>query len=218
MAVITISRELGSGGSYIGRQVAQTLGYHFVDKDTIEAVLVQYGFVEFSEEYDSLPGFWARFDARRAELVDMLNRVIKALAQHGDVVILGRGSFAVLGGLADVLHVRVKAPLPIRVRQVMVQQQIADADQAEVIVTESDRIRADFIDFSYRVQWDTAAPFDLVIDTAKVSPELAVTWLVQTIRTWPEQPEADRPTARALQVDSILADAVANVLDCQVRH
>jgi hypothetical protein len=45
MAVMTISRELGSEGVTIAKKVAQELGYHFVDKDVIERVLDQYGFV-----------------------------------------------------------------------------------------------------------------------------------------------------------------------------
>src|SRR5512135_3353328 len=108
MSVITISREFGSDGSYIAEKVAQALGYHFADKKTLEDVLTQYGFVEFDKEYDAARGLWARFDARTMDMINMLNRVIQAVARHGNVVILGRGSFAVLGGLADVLNVRIQ--------------------------------------------------------------------------------------------------------------
>src|SRR5512136_3007919 len=118
MPVITISREYGSEGESIAERIAQTLGYHLVDKEFIGAVLGQYGLVEFAWEYDTLPGFWDRFDAergkRRAVMVDMLNQVLRAVAHHGDMVILGRSGFAALSGFADVLHVRLKAPFSIR--------------------------------------------------------------------------------------------------------
>ena len=71
MSVITITREFGSGGNAIARQVAQNLGCHFVDNDVIGRVLAQYGVAEFQEEYDAdPPGFLARFDAQRMERRD----------------------------------------------------------------------------------------------------------------------------------------------------
>lgn len=218
MAVITISRELGSAGSYIAERVAQTLGYHFVDKRTIEAVLTQYGFVEFEREYDSVTGFWARSDPRRTELVGMLNQVIQALACHGNVVILGRGSFAVLGGFEDVLNVRIKASLPVRIKRVMEQQKIAEPDRAEALVKEGDKVRATFIESFYKVRWDAASAFDVVIDTGKVSPELAATWLVEIVKALNERKGGDGRTSRTIQVDPILATAVCAVLECQVAH
>src|SRR5512147_2917539 len=125
MAVITISREIGSAGEYIAQKVAQELGYHFADKDIIEKVLNQYGFVQFQQEYESGPGFWSRFDTLRTRMIEFSNRVVEALARHGNVVILGRGSFVVLSGFADVLNIRLQAPLPLRVSRVMAQQGIA---------------------------------------------------------------------------------------------
>jgi cytidylate kinase len=222
MSVITISMKVGSEGSHIAEKVAQTLGYHFADKRTIGKVLSQYGLVEFDEEYDSAPGFWARFNAQREErrklMVDMLNRVILALAHHGDMVILGRGGFAVLGGFADVLKVRIQAPLPIRIKRVMEQQNITEPERAEAFVTENDRVRIAFVESWYGVRWDTASPFDLVIDTGKVPPELATTWLVEANRVAKERKGGDERTTGTIQVDPILASAVSDEFKCHVAH
>jgi len=218
MSVITISREFGSDGSYIAEKVAQALGYHYVDKKTMEDVLAQYGFVGFEKEYDEAHGFWARFDARTVEMVKMLNRIIQAVAQHGNVVILGRGSFAILGGYADVLNVRIQAPLPIRRARVMTQQKIAEPEQAEAIIKEADRVRATFIESYYGVQWDVASAFDVVIDTGKVAPDLAVTWLADAARPMQAGTAGEVRTTSALEVDHILASAVSAVLKCQETH
>ena len=222
MSVITISMKVGSEGSHIAEKIAQTLGYHFADKTTIGKVLSQYGLVEFDKEYDSAPGFWARFDAQREErrksMVDMLNRVILALAHHGDMVILGRGGFAVLGGFADVLNVRIQAPLPIRIKRVMEQQNITEPERAEAFVTENDRVRIAFVESWYGVRWDTASPFDLVIDTGKVPPELATTWLVEANRVAKERKGGDERTTGTIQVDPILASAVSDEFKCHVAH
>ena len=219
MAVMTISRELGSGGVTIAKKVAQELGYHFVDKDVIEKVLDQYGFVRFQKEYESGPGFWARFDGLRTRMVEFSFRVIQSLARHGNVVIMGRGSFAVLQDFADVLNVRIQAPLPIRVSRVMEQQGIAEPDKAEAVVKESDKLRAAFVESWYGVELDKASPFDLVIDTDKVSPDLAAAWLVEALNALKARPaSATERTTSTIQADYLLDNVISQMLECRVTH
>jgi cytidylate kinase len=218
MAVLTISREIGSEGTYIARKAAQELGYHFVDKDIIEKVLNQYGFVQFEQEYEAGPGFWTRFDGLRVRMIEFLNQVIEAVARHGNVVIEGRGSFAVLQGLADVLNVRLQAPLPLRVSRVMAQQGLTEWDKAEAVVKESDKVRSAFVESWYGVRWDTAGSFDLVIDTGKVPPDMAAAWLVEALKSLSQRQIGDQRTARQIQVDYVLDTVVSDVLECQVAH
>ena len=219
MTAMTISRELGSEGVTIAKKVAQELGYHFADKDVIEKVLDQYGFVRFQKEYESGPGFWARFDGLRTRMVEFSYRVIQSLARHGNVVIVGRGSFAVLQGFADVLNVRIQAPLPIRVSRVMEQQGIAEDDKARSVVEESDKLRAAFVEAWYGVELDKARPFDLVIDTGKVSPDMAAAWLVEALNALKERPAgAPQRTTSTIQADYLLDSVVSQTLECQVTH
>lgn len=221
MSVITISREYGSEGESIAERIAQTLGYHLVDKEFIGALLSQYGLVEFNQEYDTLPGFWARFDAergkRRTVMVDMLNRVLRAVAHHGDMVILGRSGFAALSGFADVFHVRLKAPFSVRAGRVMAHQQIT-AEQAEAVVKESDRVRAAFVEEFYGMPWESTQAFDLVIDTATISPDLVVTWVAAAVKALAARPETGLPSTSAIEVDPILAAGVSRQLGCEVEH
>jgi cytidylate kinase len=221
MSVITISREIGSEGDYVAERIAQTLGYHFVDKEFIGALLSQYGVVEFDKEYDTQPGFWEKFneqrEKRRDVMVDMLNQVVRAVAQHGDVVILGRSGFAVLEGFADVLHVRLQAPWSVRVERVMAHQQIT-AEQAQAIVKESDRVRSTYVEGYYRVPWGTIHAFDLVVNTGKVSPDLAATWVVDAVKALVAGPRTGRPITSSIEVDPTLAAAVSDQLRCKQAH
>jgi cytidylate kinase len=215
MAVITISRQFGSEGDTIAAKVAQSLGYRLVDKALIGSLLSQYGLVEFERDYDVLPGFRDRFSAqksqRRDQMVAMLNQIVRAVAQRGNVVIVGRSGFAVLQGFADVLNVRIQSPLPVRVGRVMAQQSIA-AEQAEAIVKDSDKARTIFVESFYKANWDAASAFDLVIDTSKAPPDLAATWLVEAEKALSKKAMDDKPTCSSIQVDPILAKAVADVL------
>ena len=219
MSVITISREFGSEGDTIAQKAAQDLGFHFVDKKFIGHILGEYGFVEFDKEYDTLPGFWERFDAQRGkqreEIIKMLNQVVQATAHHGNVVILGRSGFEVLSGFADVLHVRIQAPLAVRIGRVMEKQNLS-FEQAEAVVKEKDRVRLAFVEEFYKVPWDSMNAFDLVVSTDKISPEMAATWVVQAMQTY--LPEDVRTLTASIKVDRIMADAVSEALACQKIH
>lgn len=222
MAVITISREFGSEGSLIAEKAAQALGYHLADKNTLEKVLSEYGLLEFDRMYESIPGFWDRFDAHRMErrtiLIQMLNQSIMALARHGNMVIVGRGGFAVLAGLADVLHVRVQAPLPLRISRATELPAIAEPSRAELEVKENDRIQKAFVESVYGVQWDAVKGFDLVIDTGKIAPDLAATWLVEAVKGLKVPDLSGVRTASRLEVDHILASTVADFYKCEKTH
>jgi len=221
MSVITISREFGSEGDTIAQQVVQSLGYHFVDQKFIGIILGQYGYVEFDKEYTHLPSFWERFDAQREKqrdvMVAMLNQVIQAVAHHGNVVILGRSGFEVLGGFADVLHVRIQAPFPVRVQRVMSQQNLP-LEQAEAVVKKNDKVRVAFVEEFYRVPWNSIQAFDLVVNTGKISHDLATDWVITAAKNFEPSLEMDKPTIAAIEVDRILAEAVSEVLNCQKVH
>jgi cytidylate kinase len=220
MPAITISRQYGSEGDWIAAQVAKALGYHLADKAFIGQLLAEYGLIEFEREYETIPAFWERFDAqrerRRQQMTDMLNRVIQTLAWHGHIVIVGRSSFAVLRPFADVLNVRVQAPTATRIARVMAWQGLSFAE-AEALVTESDRVRAHFIESFYETHWNDADAFDLVIDTGKITPDMATTWLIQAVKALEAQRPPEAPTVAALTVDPILARVVTQALACEAR-
>ena len=220
MAVVTISREIYSEGSYIGEKIAESLGYHFVGKSGIEKVFLEHGLVEFSKVYESVEGFWTRFDDMRTTTIEFLKQVILALASHGNVVIVGRGAFAVLSAFADVLNVQVQAPFAMRVKRTMEKEKIKEVQKAEAFLKKNDRARDVFVESFYNIQWKDAAPsaFDLVINTGKVLPDLAVSWLVEAVNALKEREVAAELTVKTISVDPTLARTVSEVLGCHATH
>jgi cytidylate kinase len=220
MAVITVSRDYGSDGDVIAQQVAQILGYHLVDLKFIGTVMSQYGYVEFDKEYRNLPTFWERFDAERIlhrdSMMNLLNQVLQAVAQHGNVVILGRSGFEVLRGYSGVFHVRVQAPFSIRVQRVMEQQNLTFED-AEQMVKSKDKVRLAFVEEFYKVPWGSIQAFDLIVNTEKVSPNLATTWVIDGVNAYMTGLKTD-PTTASIEVDRILANSVTEVLQCKRTH
>lgn len=220
MTVITISREFGSGGDALAEQVSRSLGYHVVDKAFVSTVLCQYGLSEFDIEYEKQPGFWAGFDGDKADrrdiMVRMLNKVIRTAAYHGNTVILGRSGYAVLSGLADVLHVRLHAPLADRIERVSEEQKISFAE-ASALVKEKDAIRTAFIESFYHVPWEASHAFDIAINTAHVPLELAVRWVIEAAKL-PLKSGANKPTTKQLEVDEVLRQTVEEKLGCTAIH
>ena len=211
MCVITVFRQAGCRGRYIAENLAQALGYSFGDYASAERLMLQSGYARTSEVYQSVPDFWGRFTRRgleRDEINSMLRSVTLAMAQHGNVVMLGRGCYAPLQGMSDVLNVRLKAPYPLRVERVMQEQQMSK-DEATAFVEEKDSLVADFARTSYGLSPDDLTLFDLVIDTGKVHPDMAVRFLVEVVTALPGEGSGG-PTAAELEVDPVVADAVSD--------
>ena len=222
MPTITISRELGSQGRQIAENTAQALGYHFMDKRAIGEVMEEYGLVEFQDEYEIAPSFWDIFDAhrmeRRTDMVNMLNKVILALAQHGNMVILGRCGFAVLRDYADVLNVRIQAPLEQRIAFVKADENLTDIEQAETYIKDNDQNRTAFIESFYGVKWDQASAFDLVVDTGKVSPEMVTNFLIAAARNLEQKQKGGIKIAANIPVDPVVYSSICKALKCRSSH
>ena len=212
MTVITISREFGSEGEIIAQQVAAKMGYCFAAKHTFEKILQQYGLVRLDELYKSAPSLWARLDITNLELVSMLNKIILGIARLDNVVILGRGGYAALSGYANVLHVRIQAPISVRVKRIMEREGVDDVAKAAEIVAQNDKARTMFVQGFYKADFHTAGQFHLVLDTSVISVDTAVTWIVEAARSLANHSFVDVLTTPETDVDPILADAIAKVL------
>ncbi len=182
MAILTISRKLGSNGNKIAKAIAEKLDYRLVDKDFIAAVLEEYGLVEFDREYDHLPSVWERLDLekkdRREILVDMVNRVIRAVAKMDNVVILGRSGYIILNDFANVLNIRIHSPMSHRAVQIAEDNGIS-VEEAEEIAIQSDKVSANFVETFYGVDWEATRTFDFVINREKIPMEFVINNLVK---------------------------------------
>ena len=210
MAAITISRELGSGGTDIAQQVAETLGYELVDKNTTDGIFRQYGLTKFDDLYNSAPSFLDILNADNLLLVSMANEITEAIAKRGNVVIVGRAGFAVLAEYADVLHVHVQSPFAERVQQVIAEEGLTDPQAAEERVREDDNVHRTYVQRFYNKQWDQPSNFSLVIDTSTMSNDAAVQQIVEAVKSLEAAASgAGAVTTAQIEVDPVLADAVA---------
>ena len=213
MRVITISSELGSGGSEIGAQVARELGFEFVNERLSDDVLRRYGLTKFGNVYDTAPSFLDLLRTENLLIVSMLNEIVEALAKRGHVVILSRIGFAVLAQCSDTLNVHVIAPLDQRVARVAAAEGPERAAAAAERVREDDNVHRKFVQRFYNRHYDDPSGFGLVVNTGTLSYDAAAKQIVQAASAAPQEPAPpDAITSEDLSVDKVLADAVSEVL------
>ena len=212
MATITISRLLGSEGAAIAEKVAQHLSYPLVTKQTLEKILEQYGLVQLDSFYQAPPRLWSRLDYDTRHLVSMLNQVMLGIAKRGETVILGRGGYASLKNLSGALHVRVQAPLPVRVRRIVEREGSDDMRLMEKLVKDNDKARAMFVNGFYDADFFRADQFNLVLDTSLIPVDMAVEWIVAASKVADTSPPAGTYLAKDIDEDPVLQETIDKVL------
>lgn len=212
MAVITISREFGSEGNYIGPQVAKALGYRIVFKHEMKQIFEHYGIIDFEAIHQTRPHFWPGYDEARDESMEFMIEVIRAIASYGNVILMGRCSGAILSTFNDVLNVRIQAPFDVRVQRIR-GEHLVDDDNVERFVHTKDQEQARLFENFQCSQWEKANTFDMVVNTGKLSPVLAVRMIVEAARSLEEVPILAEPTTRTIQVSPALSQMVRKVLE-----
>lgn len=192
--IIAISREMGSGGSTIGRLVAAEFGFAYYDRQLID---------EVSERLDSDPEHIEQHEgARRDALSDILLsfldrrhvpdtvylrsllRVLHRIAQAGRVVIIGRGAACVIAGA---LRIRVIAPFDQRVARIGHLRQL-DEQEARHTVLEADHAQEAFLRGFFNCDPSDVHLYDLVINTAGLTLEQGAELITTRLRqTWKDE-------------------------------
>jgi cytidylate kinase len=197
MAILTISREYGSGGREIGRAVATKLGYAYEDRVTLLAALraADPSWERFGDEYDEhKPSLWERHDWSYRGYSALLQRHLLEAAAADRVVIVGRGGAYLLAGVPTALHVRVVAPLAARIERIM-RREHADHDSVRAAIERIDRERAGFIRAVYHRSWDDPAGYDMICDTSLLEQGAIVEDIVAHLAA---RDHADRAAAQRI--------------------
>jgi len=174
MAIITISRELGSVGNETAQMLKDRLGYGFLDKESLEEKLEAYGVSKDKvERFDERkPGIWDALSLDRDRYLHFLKTAVIECALDGNAIILGRGSQVILGGIPGVLRMQFTAPPSVRIQRIS-RQFDCDEEHAEKFIQVSDHNRTGFHKYFFHVDWHDSQWYDLVVNTAALSAESA---------------------------------------------
>ena len=207
--IVTVSRQIGAGGSEIAGRVAAALGFRLVDNELIDRVALQTGLSRtyVANREERAPGFLERLvralsrsapelqsapperppEPEETSLVAATEKVVADLAAEGRVVLVGRAAPAVLSGSHDVLHVKIVATVPFRIARIREADRI-DEREAERRLRESDANRARYHRHHYGRDWGDPANYHMVLNTGSLGVEGATDLIVVRARAmWGER-------------------------------
>lgn len=229
MAVITISRQYGSGGDEIADQVCQILEYRHFDKRDIARAASRAGFSEeeiatykdYSEENFRVKKFLSRLmrrtspatthkeDSFNIRLADeklfneasalmLVRRAVEAACSAGKTIVVGRGGQMILRDENNVLHIRVEAPLDVRIRRVEAwlkqdhpaHEPIHDLwHNARELIAERDSASAEYVRMFYGADWANPDLYHAVLNLGKMDTEQAALIVVDMVHRLFPDPE-----------------------------
>lgn len=203
MAIVTISRMYGSGGSEVAERVARMLKWELLDNALIDAVAERMGVSpeEVSEREERVPSLVERLakaltlatpetlpppEATLAEppedqLVAVTRRVMEEAVARGPVVVVGRGAQSMLAERDDALHVFCYASRPALVARVAKRLGVSEQDAAKT-VDETNAQREQFVKRHWKRGWRTVENYHLCVNTDWLGIDGAAALIVDAAR------------------------------------
>ncbi|MBQ9548651.1 MAG: cytidylate kinase-like family protein [Bacteroidales bacterium] len=202
--VITISREVGSGGRTIGRKLAEKLGVRYCDKDLINKLVDCFGLSVGSIERikgekknwlaDALQRFSPDPHAAAAglpkrelrpgvtsdDVFAVESALLRKLADEGSCVIAGRSGFFVLKDHPNKIDIFIHASKPRRIERVM-ERQGKTREEAVEIISNVDEMRENFVQRFAGVSRYDARNYDLVLNVDGLDTDAAVELILRFI-------------------------------------
>ena len=192
--VITINREVGSGGRTVGRKLAEKLGVKYCDKAVIEGLTHKFGLSpERIEEIKAQKKSWwkdinnyyqtlvnsasmpmeAEVKLDNETLFETEKHILQELATHASCVIAGRSGFMVFRDWPNHLNIFIQASMEHRIQRVMRRQNVSE-QEARDIIAKMDASREAYIKkYEDTSRYDTRN-YHLVISMDDLSEDDAV--------------------------------------------
>ncbi|MBE0568486.1 MAG: cytidylate kinase-like family protein [Deltaproteobacteria bacterium] len=183
MAIVTISRESGSGGIDIAKAVAKKLNYDYVSKESIYKEIEEHGkkWLEWVADLDErAPSTWERFDKSYAAYLALVEHCVYVNALKNNVVILGRGGNWLLKDIPYVLRVRVIASAEDRARTISRRLGI-DMETARKKLKFRDHERLVFYQRAYNRDWTNPNDYNMTLNTSHMSFDESVDRILNQI-------------------------------------
>lgn len=160
--VIAISREHGTNGKEIARQVAKELNIEFYDKERIKEFALKHGFVSNKESEDYIYSQFLSLDINKNSII-LLSNVIKEIAKKGNCVIVGRAADYILKEDEKLVRIFLYAPLEYRLNKVMEIYHDSHEDALRYI-HKSDHSRKSYYEVISNKIWGDKSNYDLCLD------------------------------------------------------
>ena len=177
--IITISREFGSGGRFIGEEVAKKLGIAYYDKNIINQIAEKSGlspdYIQENAELSPKKGLFAYALAGRditgKSVEDMVyeaqRKVILDLAEKEPCVIIGRNADFILKDRDDVLNVFIHGDMPEKIQRITRLYNVGE-QEAVKMMADTDKRRMANYNFYTEQKWGKASNYTLCLNSSEI--------------------------------------------------
>jgi len=195
--VITISRQLGSGGAYVGQQLAKKMNVFYADRDIICQAAKQLSLLEEDLESrdEKILSFWQSFiqpfaiapdvymppqiiPPSDSELFNVEAKIIERIAKERSAVIIGRCGSYILREHPNHVSIFLHGEITFRKGRIQKLYNVSEEVAGEMI-TQNDKERARYIHTFTGKEWTDARQYDLAIDTSKIDVDKTVEFILK---------------------------------------
>ncbi len=197
--IVTISRQYGSGGRYIGENLAKAMGVPCYDEKLIDMVAKESGFAQsfVAEKGERMTGSLLFNIASslsfannvfstnngvtlQDEIYFTQNRIIKELADKGPCVIVGRCADYILREREDCLNVFIFADEESKIERAEKYFNIT-REEAPAVLKKKDKARANHYKYYTDQEWGMASNYDLCLNSGLIGIEGCVKAIQQVL-------------------------------------
>lgn len=214
MAVITISRQYGTGGMELTQQLSHDLGYHYYAKEIATTIAQRLGVNDqVIQEYENFlahtsnwmfSAYAGHFTFYRKqqhiateEYLQVVKEIIRKIADEDNVIILGSGGQCILRNHPITFHFRIIANLNIRIRHIRAHyrnpEEIPPNKMLEYRINYMDRLRQKFIHTHFKMDIDDPQLYHAIFNLSQLGIEKIRELITRIILT---QGPASSQTAR----------------------
>lgn len=177
--IITISREFGSGGRFIGEEVAKKLGIAYYDKNIIGQIAEKSGlspeYIQENAELSPKKGLFAYAfsgrDITGKSVEDMVyeaqRNIILELAEKEPCVIIGRNADYILKDRDDVLNVFIHGDMPEKIQRITRLHNVEEKEAVKMMVDTDKRRRTNY-NFYTDQNWGKASNYTLCLNSSQL--------------------------------------------------
>ena len=177
--IITISREFGSGGRFIGEEVAKKLGIAYYDKNVINEIAEKSSlspeYIQENAELSPKKGLFAYAfsgrDITGKSVEDMVHEaqrnIILELAEKEPCVIIGRNADYILKDRDDVLNVFIHGDMPEKIQRITGLYNVEEKEAMKMMADTDKRRRTNY-NFYTDQSWGKASNYTLCLNSSQL--------------------------------------------------
>lgn len=205
MAVIAMTREMGSLGKDVALGLAEALDLTLIQHEIVDHVAdkMHLGASAVNRFLEGKAGLLERWGIDQKTVSLYTTEEILEIASQGNVLIRGWGAAYLLHPVSHVLCVRICAPLETRAKRLMERIGISDEAVARKEVEKNDAAHSKTMQQLFHAEWQNPLLYDLVLNSARIP----VASCVDILKTLVTQPVYQETPASCKQLDRLKLEA-----------